>query len=130
MCQYSSRLASSSGLRRNGRVGGRGAAHHEVVAAAGAGVAAVGHELLGRQARLERRLVQELGVLHQLAPVVGGMDVDLDHAGVGRDLQQLQALVARRRIAFQHDLHAQLLRRGFDGGQQVQVVLQRAPAAA
>jgi hypothetical protein len=42
------------------------------------------------------------------------MDVDLDHAGVGRDLQQLQARIARRRVAFQHDLHAELGGRGFD----------------
>ena len=83
-------------------VGRRGAAQHEVVAAAGAGVAAVDHELLGRQARFERRLVEELGVVHQLAPVVHGLDVGFDHAGVGRDLQHLQALVARRRVALQH----------------------------
>jgi hypothetical protein len=38
------------------------------------------------------------------------MDVDLDHTRVGRDLQQLQARVARRRIALQHQLHAQFLR--------------------
>jgi hypothetical protein len=54
------------------------------------------------------------------------VDVDLDHAGVGRDLQQLQARIARRRVAFQHDLHAQFGGGGLDGGQQVQVVFQRA----
>jgi hypothetical protein len=90
------------------RVGGRGAAQHEVVAAAGAGVAAVGHELLGRQAGLERGLVQELGVVDQFGPVVRRVDVDLDHARVGRDLQHLQARVARRRVAFHHDLQAQV----------------------
>jgi hypothetical protein len=112
------------GLAQERAVGRRGAAHHEVVAAAGAGMAAVGHELLGRQARFKRGLVQELGVLHQFAPVVRGVDVDLDHARIGRDLQQLQAGVARRRVALQHDLHAQGFGRGLDGGQQVQVVLQ------
>ncbi|MCY1214496.1 hypothetical protein D9M72_263100 [compost metagenome] len=105
-------------------VGGRGAAHHEVVAAAGAGVAAVGHELLGRQARLERGVVEELGVVDQFLPVVGRVDVDFDHARVGRHGQHLQARIARRRIAFHHDAHAQLLRGGFDGGDEVEVVLQ------
>ncbi len=63
-------------------------------------------------------------MLHQLSPVVGRVDVDFDHAGVGRDLQQLQARVARRRVAFQHDLHAQFPGGGLDGGEQVEVVLQ------
>ena len=52
------------------------------------------------------------------------VDVDLDHAGVGRDLQQLQAWVAWRRVALQHDLHAQLLGGGLHGGEQAQVVFQ------
>ena len=112
------------GLAQEGRVGRGGAAHHKVVATAGAGVASIGHELLGRQARLPRGLVQKLGVLHQLLPVAGGVDVHLDHAGVGRHGQHLQACVARRRVAFEHDLHAQLFGRGLDGGQQVQVVVQ------
>ena len=63
-------------------------------------------------------------MLHQLAPVVRRVDVDLDDAGVGCDLQQLQARVARGRIAFEHDLHAQLRCGGFDRGHQVEVVLQ------
>ena len=116
--------AQQLGAAQKGRVGGRCAAEHEVVAPAGAGVAPVGHELFGAQARLVRRGVEEFGVLDELGPVVRGVDVDLDHAGVGRDLQHLQAWVARRRVAFEDDLHAQRLRRGFDGGEQVQVVLE------
>jgi hypothetical protein len=52
------------------------------------------------------------------------MDVDLDDAGVWGDLQELQARVARRRVAFQHQLDALLGRRGLHGLQQRQVVLQ------
>jgi hypothetical protein len=75
---------------------------------------------------LPGRLVQELGVVHQLVPVVRRVDVHLDDAGVGRHLQQLQARVARRRVALHHDLHAQFGGRGFDGGhQQLEVVLGR-----
>ena len=80
-------LASRSGRRRNGESAARGAAEHEVVAAAGAGVAAVEHELLGRQARLVRRLVEVRGLLDQLVPAVRRVDVDFDHARVGRDAQ-------------------------------------------
>jgi hypothetical protein len=35
-------------------------------------------------------LVERRGVVHQLLPAVRGMDVDLDHAGIGRDQQLLQ----------------------------------------
>ena len=70
------------------RVGGRRAAEDEVVAAAGAGVAAVEHELLGRQARLARRAVEMRRLLDQLAPARCRIDVDLDHARVGRHAQE------------------------------------------
>jgi len=109
---------------QEGAVGGGGAAEHEVVAATSAGVAAVEHELLGRQARVVRRFVEEFGVVDEFGPVVGGVDVDLDHARVGRHGQRLQARVARRRVAFEHDLHRQLGAGGLDGGQQFEVVLQ------
>ena len=78
-----------------------------MVAAAGAGVAAVEHELLGRQARLARGLVEELGLLDELAPARRRMDVDLDHARVGRHAQDVEARVARRLVAFEHDRQAQ-----------------------
>jgi hypothetical protein len=105
-------------------VGRPGAAHHEVVATAGAGVAAVEHELLGAQARQPGRVVEEFGVLDQFRPVAGGVDVDFDDARVGRDGQHLQARVARRWVAFQHDGDALGGGGGLDGGQQFQVVFQ------
>ena len=111
------------GLAQEGAVVGRRAAQHEVVAAAGAGVAAVDHEFFARQPAFKGRLVEEFGVVHQFAPVVRGLDVGLDHAGVGGDLKHLQALVARRRIAFEHHGQLQLLGRRFDGGHQRQVVV-------
>ena len=109
------------GAAQKRRIGRCGPAEHEVVAAAGAGVAAVGHEFFGAQVRLVRRFVEELGVLDQLAPVVRRVDVDLDHARVGGDLQQLEAGIARRRVAFEHHPQAQLGGRGFHCGQQLQV---------
>ena len=90
-----------------------------MVATAGAGVAAIGHEFFGTQVGVVGRVIQKLGVLHQLGPVVGGVDVDFNHARVGGDLQHLQACITRGRVAFQNHAHAQLLRGGFNGGHQV-----------
>ena len=105
-------------------IGRAGTAHHKVVAAASPRVTTIGHELFGRQARFKRRLVQEFGVFYQFAPVADRVDVDFDHARVRGDLQQFQARVTRRRVTFQHQLHALFLRCRLDGCQQVQVVLQ------
>ena len=103
--------------------GARRAQRH-VVAAAGAGVAAVEHELLGPQPGLARVLVQRLGVVHQLAPRRRGMDVDLDDAGVRRHLQLAKARVGRRLVALQHHRDAQLRGGLLHRGQQVQEVLE------
>ena len=112
------------GLAQERAVSGRGAAQHKVVAAPGAGVATIEHEFFARQASAVRGFVQKLGVVDQLGPVVRGVDVDLDHTRVGRDLQELQARVARRRVALQNDLQLQRGGCGFDVGEQSQVVLQ------
>ena len=63
-------------------------------------------------------------MIDQLFPVVGRVNVDLDHTRVRRDLQQLEARVAWRRVALHDDLHAQCSGGGFDGADQCQVVLQ------
>ena len=109
---------------QEGAVCGRRAPQHEVIAAPRAGVPSIHHELLGRQSGFVRGLVQELGVVHQLRPAGCRMDVDFDDARVRGDLQQLETGVARRWIPLQHDGHAQLLRRRFHGGKQVEVVIQ------
>ena len=69
---------------QEGRVGSRGAAEHEVIAAAGARVAAIEHEFLGTQARGARGAIEELGSLHQLAPVMRGLHIGFDDPGIGR----------------------------------------------
>ena len=88
------------------------------------GVAAVEHELLGAEAALTRFLVERLGDVRQLRPVARRMDVDLDHAGVGRDREAPQARVARRLVAFEQHRHRQLGRRRLDAGEQIDVVLE------
>ena len=102
----------------------RGAAHDKVVATSGAGVAAVSHELLGAQARLERCVVQEFGVGHQFFPVGDRVHVDLDHAGVRRHAQQFHSGVTRRRVTLDHQLQAEFFRSCLDGSEQIQVMFQ------
>ncbi len=77
--------------------------HHDVIAAAGAGVAAVELEFLGGKAAGMRLFIQRLGDVHLFAPVFGGMDIDLDHAGIGRHLDHVDARIEGRRIAFDMD---------------------------
>ena len=112
-------------------VGRRRAAEHDVVAAAGAGVPAVEHELLGAQPAEARLLVQRRRVVDQLAPAARGLHVHLDHAGIGRDLDLLEARVVRRRIALRSAPACSSARGGvFDGGEQVHIVVAGlAPAA-
>ncbi len=78
-------------------------AQGNVIATAGARVATVEHELLGAQAGLARLLVQGGGVVHQLAPAVCRVNIDLDDAGVGGDKQPGEARVARGLVALDHD---------------------------
>ena len=113
------------GPAQEGGVGHRGATEHEVVAPTGAGVAPVEHELLGRQPGFVAGLVEVGGLLDQFGPAVGGVDVDLDHARVGRHPQGRQARVLGRLVALQD--HRQLHLQGgvFNGGHHLQVVLQR-----
>ncbi len=78
------------------------AADGDVIAAAGADMAAVEHELLGDEAGGARRVIDRGGSLRQLLPRGGRVDVDLDHAGIGGDREMLQPRIERRRIAFDH----------------------------
>ena len=68
------------GAAQERAVGRRDAAHDDVVAAAGAGVAPVEQELLGAEPGLVRLLVDCRGDADELLPARRGMDVDLDHA--------------------------------------------------
>ena len=54
----------------------------------------------------------------QLVPGVRGMHVHLDHAGIGRDLEHVEARVARRRLAFHDDRQALDPRGVFDARRQ------------
>ena len=64
------------------RVRRRRAAQHEVIAAAGAGVTAVDHELLGSEAALASRVVKMRGAVDEFVPAARRMDVHLDDARI------------------------------------------------
>ena len=112
--------AQQVGAAQEGRVRRGGATEDEVVAATGADMAAVDHELLAGQARLPRGLVEEFGALDQLLPTAGGVDVHLDDARVRGDAEYVQARVAGRLVALQQHGALQLARGGLDGGDQFQ----------
>jgi len=77
-------------------------AQGHVVTAARAGVAAVEHELLRAQPAGPCLLVDGVNDFVQFRPVAGRVDVDLDDAGVRRDLQDVQARVPGRLVAFEY----------------------------
>ena len=74
-----------------------------MVAAAGAGVAAVEHEFFRAQPGLAGFRVERGRVRDQFIPILRGMKVDLDHAGIGRDVDLIQPVIMRGRVAFQDD---------------------------
>ena len=50
------------------------------------------------------------------------MDVDFDHAGIGRHFQHGDAGIGGRRVAFEHHRHFEISGGVFDGGDQVEIV--------
>ncbi len=106
------------------RIVGCRAAQNHVVAAARAGMAPVGQELVGTEPHGARLLVEAPGDLDGVVPTGCGLHVDLDHARVGRDLHDLKARIVGRTVALDVDREAEVGRRPFDGGKQFEVVLQ------
>ena len=106
------------------RIRGRAAADHDMIAAAGAGVAAIDQKAIGAQPRPCRVLIQERRGVDGLAPGGGGMDVDLQHAGIGRHLDDLDARIVGRRIALDVNLQLHLFGGRFQHRDQFEIVLQ------
>ena len=101
------------------------AANGDVVAAAGAGVPAVEHELLGAEAGVARVFVQRRGVVRELSPGSRRMDIDLDYAGIRSDEQAADARVDRGLVTLQHHRHAEPARGRLHRGKQIYPVLYR-----
>src|ERR1700759_2800873 len=100
------KAAQNVGAPQEWRVGDGRSTHDEMVAAARAGVASVEHELLTREPREMRLLVQMLGQFDHLGPALRRLDIHFEYAGIGRDTQRGQARILRRLIAFQDDRRA------------------------
>ncbi|MNT03769.1 hypothetical protein D3C72_1383200 [compost metagenome] len=99
------------------------ATQHEMVTTARAGMPAVDHEFLGGQPSLARLFIEEFGALDQLIPGRGRLHVDLDHPRIRGDAQVAQAWIARRLIPLQQHRAHQLFGGGFDGSDQLEVIL-------
>ncbi len=79
------------------------AADDDMIAPAGPRMLAVDHELVGAEARKPRFFVDNFGGGDAFAPARRGMDIDFDHAGIGRDANDIHARIDGGRVAF--DLH-------------------------
>ncbi len=99
------------------------AADHDMVAAAGAGVATVDHELVGAQPGVAGFFIDRGGDRHAIVPVGGRVNIDLDDARIRCNADDVDALVLRRRIAFDMDRQAEIGRRLLGGGDQVEIIL-------
>ena len=104
----STRLRSRSGRRRNGLSAGDAAAQHEVIAAAGPGVAAVEHELLGASSPPAALLRRASSSARRADPnSAAGCTLTSITPGIRRDQEVRQPRIVRRRIAFEQHAHAE-----------------------
>ena len=99
-------------------------ADDDVIAAAGSGMLAVDHEFVGAEPREPRFLVDCLGRGDALAPARRGMDVDLDHARIRRDANDVHARIGRGRVALDLHRQANLFGGRLGGGDELEIVLQ------
>ena len=126
LCQYSIMLASRSGRRRNGE---------------SAGVAPPSTKWLPPPVPVwrpsvlnfsdDRRVSSAASYRNSVcatssAQLCTGCTLTSITPGSGVTRSSLQARIARRLVAFDHDRHGLRLGGGLDGGNQLQVILQRA----
>jgi hypothetical protein len=98
-------------------------ADHHVIAAAGAGVAPVDHELVGAQPGLTRLIIDPFGDRLALLPAGGGMHIDFDHTGIGCNPDNVEARVMGRAVAFDMNFQPKPVGGNFRGRYQFEIVL-------
>src|SRR5262249_59038436 len=103
---------------------GGGEAEQLMLAAGGTGVAAVDNELVGAEPGETAVLVERAGVIDGVAPARGWVDVDLDHAGIGRHPDDVQPRVGRRLVALDVHRHGEFSRGRLDRGNELEIVFQ------
>ena len=131
LCQKPKQRFQQVGTAQERRILGRGAAHHHVVAAAGADMAAVEVEFFRGQADLAGFFVKFLGAARPVRPrFCAGWTLTSITPGSGVTEKCEQPLVFRRQVAFQHDLAADLCGGFLDGGESGRASPRRRTAAA
>ncbi len=118
----SDQTSQKIGAEEEGAVVRSGPADHYVIATAGSGMPPVDHKLFGAQAALARQLIEFRRVFHELTPGAGRLEVHLDDARVGRDLEHRNTRIVRRRVAFDHNRQFKIRRGIFNRRHKVQVV--------
>ncbi len=112
------------GTAQERRIRRPAAADHDVVAATGAGVPAVDQEAVGAEPDLGCVFIEAEGDIDRLAPVLRRLDVDLDHAGIGRHLYHFNSWIEGRRIALDMDLHPHFFGGRLHRGDQFEIILE------
>ena len=107
------------GAAQKGAVVGGNATDDNMVAAAGAGVAAICHELVSAQTTLAGLFIHRVGGRDAILPRGRGVDVDLQG-----DAEHFDARVMGRAVALDDDGLADGLCRRFDLGNQLQIMFQ------
>jgi hypothetical protein len=107
----------------NKPVARRGTTDDDVIAAAGASMAAIEHEFFGAETRLTRLLVQRRGVRNEIVPRVRRVKIDFDHARIGRDGEVVQTRIDRRLFTLDDDRHAQRRGGALECRKQIEVIL-------
>ena len=118
--------AQQIGPPQHRTVGRRFSAQGDVVATTGACVTTVLHELFRAETTLSGFFVEPGGILNQLRPAFGWMDIDFDDTGVGCDGQAFQPVIAGWLVAFNDHWHFELCSRFFNRGNQMEILLQGA----
>ena len=114
------------GAAQERRIGGARPAEREVVAAAGAGVPAVEHELLGGEARL--RAPARRGTRcspTSSSQLAAGWMLTSSTPGSGVTRKRLEPRVVRRLVAFEHHREAELGGGCLDRADELEIVLER-----
>ncbi len=100
-------------------------ADDHMITTAGAGVAAIDHELVRTQTAQAGFFVDGGGNLHAFLPVGSRMDVDLDDARIWRNADDIQPLIMRWRIALDMNRQIERPRSTFRRGDEIEIFLQR-----
>ena len=114
--------AQQIGTTQDRAVDRRRATQDDVVSATSADMTAIEQEFFGAEIAMARFLVKHFGIPDEFRPVGRRLKIDFDDAGVGSDLEILDAEVVGRRVALDAHGEAKLLGGIFHRGDQVEVI--------